>query len=82
MSRRGNDLYYLGRKLSVSIATKSPVSILMHFGINIKTEGTPVPTAGLLELHIDPIILASKVLEKMERDSIIWRRARLKALPR
>ena len=43
LSRRGNDIYYQGRKFSVSIATKSSVSVLIHLGINIKTEGTPIP---------------------------------------
>jgi hypothetical protein len=82
LSRRGNDLFYHQRKLSVSIATKTPVSVLMHFGINIHTEGTPVPTAGLAELHIEPFVFACEVLEKMERDSDVWKTARLKVQPR
>ena len=46
LSRRGNDIYVHNKKLNVSIATKSPVSVLMHAAFNIETEGTPVPTAG------------------------------------
>ncbi len=38
VEREGDDLYYMGRKLSVSIATVSPVSAKIHFGINIKSE--------------------------------------------
>lgn len=82
LKRRGNDLYYHQRKLSVSIATKSPISVLMHFGINIKTEGTPIPTAGLAELHVEPFVLACEVLEKMEGDAAIWKTARLKVTAR
>lgn len=42
-------------KLSVSVATVSPVSGLIHCGLNITTEGTPVLTAGLLELGVDDV---------------------------
>jgi len=48
--RRGDDLFTGGRKLSVSIATVSPVSTLIHTGLNLRTEGVPVPAAGLLEM--------------------------------
>jgi len=46
--RRGDDLFYQDTaKLSVSICTKSPTSILIHTGLNIDSEGTPVEAAGL-----------------------------------
>lgn len=48
--RRGDDLFADTRKLSVSIATLSPVSTLIHTGLNITTEGVPVPAVGLFEL--------------------------------
>ena len=35
------------KKLSVSIATKSLTSILIHTGINILSEGAPIPVSGL-----------------------------------
>lgn len=82
LSRRGNDLYFKGRKLSVSIATKNPVSVLIHFGINVKTEGTPVPTSGLNEMKIEPKSLAKACLETFSRDYEIWRTARFKVTPR
>lgn len=50
--RKGDDLFYEGRKLSVSIATLSPVSALIHFGINVDAGDAPVPAAGLLELDL------------------------------
>lgn len=46
--RDGDDLYFEGGKLSVSIATISPVSGLIHVGINIDSENAPVNAAGLL----------------------------------
>ncbi len=49
---RGDDLYVGAGKLSVSIATTSPRSVLMHIGVNIETEGAPVQAAGLRDLHI------------------------------
>lgn len=45
--REGDDLFAADRKLSVSIATLSPVSALIHLGLNVRTEGVPVPAVGL-----------------------------------
>jgi hypothetical protein len=64
LRRSGDDLFAMGdqpgdptqgeRKLSVSIVTASPVSQLLHVGINIDPAGAPVPAVGLTELGIDP----------------------------
>jgi uncharacterized protein len=57
--RRGDDLFYEDTaKLSVSICTKSPTSILIHTGLNIDAQGTPVEAAGLecdLDFDLDSI---------------------------
>ena len=54
--RNGDDLMIDGRKLSVSIATKSITSVLIHTGLNILSEGAPVKASGLLsELGINDI---------------------------
>lgn len=45
--RNGDDLFVEGKKLTVSIATKSLTSILIHTGINIDSEGAPVKACGL-----------------------------------
>lgn len=82
LHRRGNDLFFQSRKLSVSIATRSNVSVLIHAAINIDTEGTPIPTAGLRELNLDATTFAKEVLERFARDAEIWHRARVKVLPR
>lgn len=54
LQRTGDDLYFQGRKLSISIATATPVSTMIHLALNISTEGTPVPTAGLVEMGFHP----------------------------
>ena len=50
-NREGDDLYFEGKKLSVSIATCSTSSMKIHFGMNVTNNGTPddVETIGLLE---------------------------------
>jgi uncharacterized protein len=47
ITRQGDDLFYNKSKLSVSIATKSITSVLIHLGINIDSEGAPVKACGL-----------------------------------
>lgn len=63
LKRKGDDLYCEGRKLSVSIATASPVSTLIHFGVNINAEGAPVPAIGLNEMNVDPIEFARDLMD-------------------
>ena len=56
VDRKGDDLCYKGGKLSVSIATVSVVSGLIHVGINIDSKNAPVNAAGLLsEMNINNI---------------------------
>lgn len=50
--RSGDDLFVEGKKLSVSIATKSLTSVLIHVGINIDPSGAPVDAIGLDYLKI------------------------------
>lgn len=64
--RNGDDLMIDSRKLSVSIATKSTTSILIHTGLNILSEGAPVKASGLTsELGISDI--KEFALEVMKR---------------
>lgn len=80
VSRSGDDLWFAGRKLSISVATKSAVSTLMHFAINVRNAGTPVPTAALEELRVDPRAFAGEVLEALfgEEESIRIARAKVR----
>ena len=52
LSRAGDDLYLGEKKLSISIATATPVSVMMHTALNVDSRGTPVPAVGLLELGV------------------------------
>ena len=45
--RSGDDLFFNDKKLTVSIATKSATSILIHTGIKIDSTGAPVNASGL-----------------------------------
>ena len=68
VTRNGDDLLINGGKLSVSIATKSITSVLIHTGLNILSEGAPVKAAGLRsELGINDI--KEFALEVMKRYS-------------
>ena len=48
ITRDGDDLYVNNKKLSVSIATKSITSCLIHFGLNIEAQGAPVDASDLV----------------------------------
>jgi hypothetical protein len=58
-----DDLFTGDAKMSVSIATATPVSTKIHLGINIIGAGAPVKAAGLEELGIDAAKLARAVME-------------------
>ena len=53
--RKGDDIYFKGKKLSVSISTCSNSSMKIHFGMNVTNRGTPedIETIGLLECSND-----------------------------
>ena len=55
LSRSGDDIFYNGGKLSISIATVSTVSSLIHIALNITNNGTPIKTASLEDLNISNI---------------------------
>jgi hypothetical protein len=62
--RAGDDLYLGKRKLSVSVATVTPVSTVIHFGINVTGAGAPrgVRVAGLTDLGVAPRAFAVDLL--------------------
>lgn len=63
--REGDDLYFNEGKLSISIATRSPVSSMIHFAINCTNEGTPVKTAALADFDLDPKKIAETFLNRI-----------------
>ncbi len=81
--RRGDDLFVGESKLSVSIATVTPVSSMIHFGINVVSQGTPVKTLGLADFQIEPRAFALAVLEayREECESIEEARWKARAVP-
>lgn len=78
--RDGDDLFWDRKKLTVSIVTASPVSQLLHFGINIDSAGAPVAAAGLKDLGVDPAEWASEVLKLFcdEWESLEWACAKVR----
>ena len=80
--REGDDLFEGDRKLSISIATLTPVSTKIHFGINIRSDGTPVPTKGLADYDVHPEAFAKEVLAAYaaECESIAAARCKVKGI--
>jgi hypothetical protein len=68
LNRTGDDLWVGDRKLSVSIVTATPVSVLMHVGINIDPKGAPVPAVGLAEIGVDPARIVSSFSERFMKE--------------
>jgi hypothetical protein len=64
VERRGDDLYAGDGKLSVSVATVSPISGLIHLGLNVTTEGVPVKAACLTDLGLEPEAVALEVMQR------------------
>jgi len=79
----GDDLYGEDRKLSVSIAAPSPVSCLIHFGMNIETRDVPVKAVGLEELEVDARCAAERLMRafQQEMESLAWARAKVRGVP-
>ena len=86
LRRDGDDLFWTSpdgkeRKLSVSIVTATPVSQLLHFGLNLDSEGAPVAAAGIKDLIARPAesqsfaaTLGKRILERSaeEMSSVEW----------
>ena len=68
LRRDGDDIYWNDRKLSISIATKSPVSVMVHFAMNVTNEGTPVKTLSLGDLNLDPKKVSEDLMGLFKRE--------------
>ena len=66
--KQGDDLFVGKGKLSISIASVSSVSALIHIGLNINNSGTPVTTSALKDLNIEPKAFALDVLKRMKNE--------------
>jgi uncharacterized protein len=81
LRRTGDDLFVDTGKLSISIATRSLVSTLIHFAVNVSNAGTPVETASLEDLGVDPRMFAETLLSALvaEEQSIAGARGKVRA---
>ena len=69
LTRNGDDLFFDNRKLSVSIATKSITSCLIHTGLNIIKEGAPISASDLSEIGIKDIkTFANKIMSNYKNE--------------
>lgn len=73
--RRGDDLFVGDRKLSVAIATATPVSAVFHFGVNDDPDGAPVRAIGLAELGVDAHSFAHALLDRYAAECVSIERA-------
>ncbi|MEZ5965392.1 MAG: DUF366 family protein [Planctomycetota bacterium] len=78
LRRVGDDLFLAGGKLSISVATRSVVSTLIHLGLNVRNAGTPVRTASLTDLELTPGRVARAVLRATADEEASVGRARCK----
>jgi len=61
LTRDGDDLFLNDKKISISIATVSPVSAVIHFAMNISNAGTPVKTLSLEDLGLNTQTVADVI---------------------
>lgn len=80
ITRNGDDLYYDERKLTVSIATVSPISALIHTALNVKSTGTPagLSVSCLEEMKINPYNFGQAVLDRFVKEFMDIQFARVK----
>jgi hypothetical protein len=78
--RDGDDLWIGAGKLSISIATVTPVSSLIHFAVNAAPGGAPVPIACLAELGVEARAFGEALLVRAagEQASIAVARAKVR----
>lgn len=82
LRRRGDDLFVGVGKLSISVASCSQVSSLIHFAVNVSNAGTPVATASLADLGVEPAVFARALLERVAAEQATLQAARCKVRPR
>lgn len=78
LSRCGDDLYLNDQKLSISIATRSTNSVLVHFAMNVTNSGTPVKTLSLQDLKVEPRELALELLQLISSEYMDIKKATYK----
>jgi len=82
LRREGDDLFIRDGKLSISVATVSPVSGLIHFGLNVTNEGTPTKTASLSDLGVEPLAFVDELLKMYRKECVEVVDATVRVAPR
>jgi uncharacterized protein len=82
LRRDGDDLWLGDGKLSISIATVTPVSSLIHFAVNATPGGAPVPIVSLRDLGVDPRVFAHALLARLAAEQASIAVARAKVRPK
>lgn len=83
LRREGDDLYLGDAKLSISIATRSPVSVMIHFAVNVANSGTPVKTLSLEDLNVSPVGFSKEIMQNLctELESIRGATQKVRPIP-
>lgn len=68
LRRDGDDVFWEESKMTISIASISPVSTQIHFAVNVNNKNTPVKTAALDDFKINVNDFGKKVLEKFSQE--------------
>lgn len=85
--REGDDIFIYQdedlKKLTISIATVSSVSTLIHTALNIISDDTPVSAIGLKDLKLEPVMVGEAILENFSQEiaSMEFARCKVKAVP-
>lgn len=83
--REGDDIYWIKKKtkhkFSISIASRSCVSIQIHFAVNATNVGTPVKTCALSDFKIEPKYFSKKILNHFSEEYHSMREATQKVKP-
>lgn len=78
VERRGSDIYDQDAKVSISVATVTPMTSLIHFGVNISSRNAPVKVKGLEDYNIIPREFAECVMKRYLEEYDHCERARYK----
>ncbi len=81
LSREGDDVFVDKGKHSISIATRSVNSLLIHFAVNVSNTGTPVETVSLEDFKVEEKSFAEEVLRRVSREVKSIKEATCKVLP-
>lgn len=66
--RQGDDVFFKEKKLNISIATRSINSVLIHIGVNVTNDGTPIATAALSDVNCDAKTFAVNMMTRVSEE--------------